>query len=66
MTKCLAKWNKADFGKSLDKECHGCARRLMFRDPLNTETKKPPEFSDHCPDREPVPTYPDYKPRFRA
>ena len=51
MTKCLAKWHKADFGKSLDRECHGCAKRLMFRDPLGVETKKPPEFSDKCPDR---------------
>lgn len=66
MTKCTGLWHKLDFGKSLDKECHGCTKRLMFKDPLDVEAQKPPLFSDHCPDREPIPTYHNYQPRFRA
>jgi len=30
------------------------------------KAQKPPLFSDHCPDREPIPTYHNYQPRFRA
>jgi hypothetical protein len=50
-TKCLARWLPADFGKRLHHDCHGCARRLMFGDPLGVDTKPPPEFSDKCPER---------------
>lgn len=65
MTKCLAKWNKESFGKSLDRECHGCTRMHKLIDPVSASVQQPPQFSDKCPDREPIPTYPNYHPRFR-
>lgn len=48
-TKCLAMWHKTDFGKSLDKECHGCTRRVMFGSPLSAAVKAPLPFGDKCP-----------------
>lgn len=63
-TKCLGLWHKADFGKSLDKECHGCARRINYPDPLGVAVHQPPAFSDKCPERPPA-AYHNYQPRFR-
>lgn len=65
MTSCMALWHKVEFGLKLDKECHGCAKQRHVLDPLSESVQQPPHFSDKCPDREPIPTYPNYRPRFR-
>ena len=49
MTRCLGLWLKADFGRRLHAECHGCARKVQYLDPLGAEVKQPPAFGDKCP-----------------
>ena len=49
MTRCLGLWLKADFGRRLHGECHGCTRMHRTTDPLSAEVKQPPAFGDKCP-----------------
>jgi hypothetical protein len=46
--KCLAYWIKSSFGHTLHPECHGCANKVGLNQPVNGETKVPPQFTEKC------------------
>jgi hypothetical protein len=45
----MAVWHRVEFGSKLDKECHGCARKINLQEPVSLGVRVAPPFSDKCP-----------------